>query len=190
MQKFPQQRLEIYIRYAPIPVFGVKRYWYRYEFAKSRGQIRFHMFAIYGDKHPRRLLRELRGGCAQEEADALATWAWGSLALSAPHPASTPVGEPDIARARAPDGAWVPPKDSNAAGLLLREATSFREHCIARVNSYCFHTCSYYCMRAPRRGANVSETGTIRREFRMWLVWRRVRETGTLLDGPSARNLG
>ena len=60
----PRKRLELYIKYAPMPVFGAKRYWCRYEFAKSRGQIHFHMFAICGDKRPRRLLRELRGGGA------------------------------------------------------------------------------------------------------------------------------
>ena len=136
MQEFFQQRLELYIKYVLIPVFGARRYWYRYEFAKSRGQINFHMCAICGDEQPHRLLHELRGGGAQEAADALASWAWGSLALTATHPASSPDGELDIALVRAPDGVWVPPQDSNAAGLLLRDATSFREHCIACANSY------------------------------------------------------
>ena len=55
------------------------------------------MVAIYGDKKPHMLLHELRSGGAQEAADALATWAWGSLALTATHPASIPGGEIDIA---------------------------------------------------------------------------------------------
>ena len=45
--------------------------------------------------------------------------------------------------------------------------SSFRDHCIACVNSYWFHTCVDYCMRAPRLGAKVSGTGTIQGERRM-----------------------
>ena len=91
----------------------------------------------------------------------------GSLALTATRPASSPDGELDIALVRAPDGAWVHPQASDASGFLLLGATSFREHCIARVNSYCFHTRSDYCIRAPRCGYNVSEAGAKHRECRM-----------------------
>ena len=50
----------IYIKYVIIPVFGVKRYWCRFEFDKSRGQIHFHMSAICGEKKPHMLRHELR----------------------------------------------------------------------------------------------------------------------------------
>ena len=140
VQQFFQVRLDIYIKEVSIPVFGVNHYWYRFEFAKSRGQIHFHMFAINEDKQPQRLLRAIKNGGAQEKADALATWARGSLSLTAMRPAGVPNGELDITLVRAPEGEWAPPKDSNAAGLLLRDAISFREQCIACANSYCFHT--------------------------------------------------
>ena len=87
----------------------------------------------------------------------LATWEWGSLALTATRPESSPSGGLDIALVRAPDGMRVYPQDSNAAGLLLWGGTAFSENCIACVNSNGLHTCFDYCMRAPRRGAKVSE---------------------------------
>ena len=81
-------------------------------------------------------------------------------------PDGLPNGELDITLVRAPDGEWAPPKDSNAAGILLRGSISFRDRCIACANSYCFHTCSDYCVRFPRRGAKVSEDGGVLRECR------------------------
>ena len=45
-QKSFQVRLDLYIKEVLIPVFGVKNYWCRFEFDKSRGRIHFHMFAI------------------------------------------------------------------------------------------------------------------------------------------------
>ena len=166
-QQFIQVRRDLYIKEVSIPVFGAKRYWYRFEFDKSRGQIHFRMFSICADKQPYRLLHEIKNGDAQEKADALAKWARGSLSLTAMRPSGRPNGELDITLARAPDGEWAPPKDSNAAGILLRGATSFREQCIACANSYCFHTFIDYCMSAPCRGAKVAENGGIRRERRM-----------------------
>ena len=147
------------------------------------------MFAICADKQPHRLVHEIKNGGAQEKADALAKWDWGSLSLTAMRPAGRPNGELDGTLVRAPDGEWAPPTDSNATGILLRGATSFREHCIACANSYCFHTCSEYCARAPRRGAKVAETGGIRMEFRMGLESRRHRGIGIRLGGPLARSL-
>ena len=90
-----------------------------------------------------------------------------SLSLTALHPASNQNGELDVTLVRAPDGEWAPPKDSNAAALYIRDATSIRERWIACANSYCFHTCSDYCMRAPRRAAKQAEGGGVRRECRM-----------------------
>ena len=38
------------------PVFGVSDYWYRYEFAKSRGQIHWHQLSWKDDRQPHQLL--------------------------------------------------------------------------------------------------------------------------------------
>ena len=40
------------------PVFGVSDYWYRYEFAKSRGQIHWHQLSWRDDRQPHQLLHE------------------------------------------------------------------------------------------------------------------------------------
>ena len=151
-QEFPQERLSNYLEEVPNPVFGVRHYWCRFEFAKSRGQIHFRLFAICADQQPRRHLHEVEGGESQEVAGALANWARGALSLTALHPAETPEGALDLANVRAPDGEWAPQKDSSASALLFREAESFRAHHIACANSYCFHGCGEYCMRAPRKG--------------------------------------
>ena len=141
VHQFSQVSLDLYINEVAIPVFGVKNYWYRFEFVKSRGQIHFRMFSIRAGKQPRRLLHEIKNGGAPEKEEALAKWARGSLSLTAMRPAGRPNGELEITLVRAPDGEWAPPKDSYAAGLWLRDATSFREHCIECANPYCFHTC-------------------------------------------------
>ena len=61
-QQFFQAMIEAYIKEALVPVFGLEHFRYRYEFAKSRGRIHFHMFAITAGKQPHRILREMRGG--------------------------------------------------------------------------------------------------------------------------------
>ena len=58
-----------YVKEVPIPAFGAKNFWYRYEFAKSRGQIHFHMCDICAGKQPNMLLHEMRNGAAQDKAD-------------------------------------------------------------------------------------------------------------------------
>ena len=49
-------------------VFGVSDYWYRYEFAKSRGQIHWHKLSWREDRQPHHLLHEAcEDGCEEEE---------------------------------------------------------------------------------------------------------------------------
>ena len=71
------------------PVFGVSDYWYRYEFAKSRGQIHWHQLSWREDRQPLELLHEAReGGCEEEEyAARLSHWADETFAMTALHPA-------------------------------------------------------------------------------------------------------
>ena len=61
------------------------------------------MFDIRAGEQPRRLLHAIRNGGAQENEDALAIWAWGSLSLTAMRPAGRTDGELDIPLARAPE---------------------------------------------------------------------------------------
>ena len=70
-------RLVLYLKEVVTPAFGVNHYWYRSEFDKSRRQIHFHLFAIFADKQPHKLLHDMEGGESQDVAGALAKWAWG-----------------------------------------------------------------------------------------------------------------
>ena len=126
------------------------------------------MCAICAGNQPHRLLHEIRNAVAQEAADDLAIWAWGALSLTAIRPTGIPNDALGIPLVRVSNGGRAPPKDSNAAGLWMRGAASFRERCIERANAYCFYTCGAYGVRAPSRGARVSENGAIHRERRMW----------------------
>ena len=92
----------------------------------------------------------MEGGEAQEVADALAKWAWGSLSLAATHPADNPEGGLDFPNVRAPGGERAPQNGRNADALLFRESGSFRENHIACADSYCFRGRVEYCMRAPQ----------------------------------------
>ena len=90
------------------PVFGVSDYWYRYEFAKSRGQIHWHQLSWRDDRHPHQLLHEAReGGCGVDEyAARLSQWADENFATTALQPAgSDKEGQPrkDL---------WPPPEVS------------------------------------------------------------------------------
>ena len=48
--------------------------------------IHSHLFAIWADTQPRKNLRAMDGGESQEDTDAIATWAWGALSLTALRP--------------------------------------------------------------------------------------------------------
>jgi len=66
-------------------VFGLTDYWYRYEFAKSRGQIHWHQLSWREDREPHVLLKNAREeGCEEDEyVSRLGGW------VSASHPAGT-----------------------------------------------------------------------------------------------------
>jgi Helitron helicase-like domain at N-terminus len=49
VQEFFQIRVEEYLKTIGIHVFGIKKYWGRFEFAKSRGQIHLHLLGITDD---------------------------------------------------------------------------------------------------------------------------------------------
>ena len=144
-----------------------------FEFAKSRGVIHFRLFAICVVKRPRMFLRDMGDGVGRggesgeshEAADAIAKCARGTLSLTAMRHADKPEGGQDVHNVRVADGDWGPTKDRNASALLFREAESTRYRHIECANSYRFHGCVEYCMRAPRRGGEKGESpGAIIRE--------------------------
>jgi hypothetical protein len=49
VQKFFQLRVDKFLKTIGLEVFGIKHYWGRFEFAKSRGQIHLHLLGITDD---------------------------------------------------------------------------------------------------------------------------------------------
>jgi hypothetical protein len=49
VQEFFHLRVEEYLKTIGFHVFGIRHYWGRFEFAKSRGQIHLHLLGITND---------------------------------------------------------------------------------------------------------------------------------------------
>ena len=114
-----QLRTEDYFEKVMGPVFGVNAYWYRQEFAKSRGMIHWHGLCWRSDKEPHCLMHEaLHRGLSEEDQDlSLSDWAKQQFGMTALHPA----GKHDDGSSR--KDLWTPPEGT--ALLHLRKAT----HC-------------------------------------------------------------
>ena len=140
------------------PVFGVSDYWYRYEFAKSRGQIHWHQLSWRDDRQPHQLLHEAReDDCDDDEyAARLSLWADENFAMTALHPAgSDEEGQPRKDLWPPPEGSADPisgDRDPLVKMLLEIAATqnAILEDHLLLVNRVGLHSCSDYCLRTPR----------------------------------------
>ena len=140
------------------PVFGVSDYWYRYEFAKSRGQIHWHQLSWRDDRQPHQLLHEAReDGCDDEEyAARLSQWADENFAMTALHPAgSDEEGQPRKDLWPPPEGSADPISDNRdpLVKMLMQIAATqdaILEDHLVLVNRVGLHSCSDYCLRTPR----------------------------------------
>ena len=112
-------------------VFGVNSYWYRQEFAKSRGMVHWHGLCWREDREPHNLLHKaiedgLSGG---ESAERLAKWASSEFGLTASHPA----GKDENGESRKnlwppPEGsAPAPPEEKNPLVKLLMDISASQE---------------------------------------------------------------
>ena len=140
------------------PVFGVSDYWYRYEFAKSRGQIHWHQLSWRDDRQPHQLLHEAReDNCSETEyAARLSQWADENFAMTALHPAgSNEEGQPRKDLWPPPEGAADPiSTDRDPLVKMLMEIAASQdailEDHLLLVNRVGLHSCSDYCLRTPR----------------------------------------
>ncbi|CAH3193199.1 unnamed protein product, partial [Porites evermanni] len=140
------------------PVFGVSDYWYRYEFAKSRGQIHWHQLSWREDRQPHQLLHEAReDGCEEEEyAARLSQWADETFAMTALHPAGNDEeGQPRKDLWSPPEGTAEPISDDRdpLVKMLMQIAATqeaILEDHLLLVNRVGLHSCSDYCLRTPR----------------------------------------
>ena len=80
-------RTQAYVKHVMRPVFGVDAYWYRHEFAKSRGIIPWHGLCWRSDRQPYAFLFDAvnEGLTHSKCTEKLAIWAT-SFHMTASHP--------------------------------------------------------------------------------------------------------
>ncbi|XP_064619450.1 uncharacterized protein LOC135482899 [Lineus longissimus] len=110
------------------PVFGVNTYWYRQEFAKSRGMIHWHGLCWREDREPHNLMYEaIQKGLSSEEcANDLSNWAKSNCSLTGCHPATKMLMD-----------------------VCESKATLLDDH-LQLTNRINMHMCSDYCLRHVR----------------------------------------
>ena len=135
--------------------FNVDTYWYRYEFAKSRGMIHWHGLCWRSDREPHLLLHEAlqKGLDGSESAEELSTWAKTHFCMTGSHPAGKDeLGNPKKELWAPPEGTAPPPSDENnpLIKLLLdvseSQDTLLQDH-ILLTNRINLHRCSDYCLQ-------------------------------------------
>ena len=148
-------RTQSYFNHVMGPVFNVNCYWYRQEFAKSRGMIHWHGLCWRKDREPHNVMsKALEDELSDSEcADKLAEWASSELGMSA----SNPAGNDDDGNPRKdlwppPEGtAPAPPEEKHPLVKLLMDTSSSQDSLLEdylllanRINIY---WCSDYCLR-------------------------------------------
>ncbi|KAH3883662.1 hypothetical protein DPMN_007622 [Dreissena polymorpha] len=134
--------------------FKVDTFWYRYEFAKSRGMIHFHGLCWRSDREPHNLLHEaLKNGLDEDVcASKLSEWAQQNFAMIAMHPAGSDAsGNPNKDLWPPPEGnAPAPPESKNPLFKLFMDVSqseySILEDHLLLTNKINLHRCSSYCL--------------------------------------------
>ena len=147
-------------------LFKVNTYWYRMEFAKSRGMIHWHGLCWRDDREPHSLLyKAVQEGLSDEScADRLAKWAQNEFQMTAMHPAGNyENGNPRKDLWPPPEGnAPAPPEEKNPLVKLLMDVSSSQsellEDYLLLTNRFNIHRCSDYCLVPPKsKKESVSE---------------------------------
>jgi hypothetical protein len=113
------------------PLFGVNCYWYRQEFAKSRGMVHWHGLCWRSDREPHNLLYEavLNGLSDDDCAVKLSNWASAEMGMTASHPAGCDsLGNPRKEFWPPPEGTSPPiNEDSNPLIQLLMDVSATQD---------------------------------------------------------------
>ncbi|XP_021372501.1 uncharacterized protein LOC110462720 [Mizuhopecten yessoensis] len=152
-------RTRSYFQDVMSPVFGINAYWFRQEFAKTRGMVHLHGLCWRSDKQPYALIHEAleRGLTDDECAEELAIWAANQFGISASHPAGKDHnGESKKNLWPLPEGtAPAPPEQDNPLQKLLIDVSSTQESLleayILLTNRVNLHRCSEtYCLKRTK----------------------------------------
>ena len=154
-------RTKCYFEKIMRPVFGVDTFWYRQEFAKSRGMIHWHALCWRGDRNPHSLIYEAKKQNMSDVqlASEVSKWAEEIFAMKAMHPAGSNMdGTPNKNLWPPPEGNMPPPPDDeNPLFKLLMDVSnsqdSVLEDYLYLTNRVCMHRCSDYCYR--KRGKEI-----------------------------------
>lgn len=165
-------RTQSYFKNVMGPVFGVDTYWYRQEFAKSRGMVHWHGLCWRSDKQPHNLIHDaIVNGLSDEQcAEKLSIWAAENFGLTASHPAGKDeLGNPNKKLWSPPEGsAPPPPEEDNPLYKLLMDVSQTQETLLEDhlmlSNRFNLHRCSDYCLRSSKSNS-TSNLKKCRMEF-------------------------
>lgn len=155
-------RTQSYFKNVMGPVFGVNAYWYRQEFAKSRGMIHWHGLCWRKDREPHNLLHDaFSAGMSNDQSAArLSEWAQIQFGMTANHPA----GKDDFGNSKKhlwppPEGtAPAPTEEKNALIKLLMDVSQSQETIfedyLLLTNRFNIHRCSDYCLKPSKNSSN------------------------------------
>ena len=156
-------RTQSYFKYVMRNLFGLHTYWYRYEFAPSRGMIHWHGLVWRHDREPHELLyKAIQKELSETEtAQELAQWAESVFHMTALHPAGCDAdGSPKTDLWPPPEGtAPAIPEEDNPLMKLLSDVAQTQEELIndhlLLTNKINLHVCSDFCWKKNRKGENV-----------------------------------
>ncbi|XP_062621909.1 uncharacterized protein LOC134283470 [Saccostrea cucullata] len=190
-------RTQNYFREVMSPVFKVNTYWYRQEFAKSRGMVHWHGLCCRSDREPHNLLSSLieRGLSDDDCSEYLSNWARSNLGMTASHPA----GKDEQGNSKKdlwppPEGtAPPPPEEKNPLLKLLMDVSesqeSLLEDHLLLTNRINIHRCSDYRLQIPKHGGKLSKR-VCRMEFgkKTTLSWRANGDVSIILSKSNPEN--
>ena len=153
---------KIYFEKVMHPAFGVSAYWYRQEFAKSRGMIHWHELCWRQDKEPHNQLQEaIKSGLAEADcAKVISDWAKSSFGMSVSHPAGKDTEKNSCKNLWPPPEGTAPAPSEEQNSLVKKlmnvseSQESLLEDYLSLTNRIKIHRCSDYCWVTPKRGAN------------------------------------
>ena len=156
-------RTQCYFSTVMRELFSITSYWYRYEFAPSRGMIHWHGLTWRSDRQPHELLYQavVDNTTDDDMARDLARWAQDIFGLTATHPAgSDDFGQPRKDLWPPPEGSAPPiPEEQNPLLKLLGDVADTQENLandhLMLTNKINLHSCSDFCWRKNRAGKKV-----------------------------------
>ena len=151
VQEFFHLRVDAFMKTIGLHVFGLKHYWGRFEFAKSRGQIHLHLLGIVEGVASEGGIYEqvynLRND-KDKQTEALAKWARETFNLTASLDTNVKVN----------------PNTPNPCTVRFCQTSSIAEDQVKLCNFCHMHKCSEYCLRrvakTPKNKSDVPTTRT------------------------------